>query len=135
MKEDIEMLKEFAHDLLQDYIYSPDEVPQHDKKLSKAIENLISRYKELEEKNKDLKCNYYNMAEQKLKLVKENIELNDELQMTKNSMKIANLDVMEDYIPKSKVREIIEDIDNSQPVIAELKLRKLVEGESNATKM
>lgn len=57
----------------------------------------------------------------------ENINLNDELQMTRNSIKIANLDVMEDYIPKSKLREIVEDIDNNQPVIAELKLRKLLQ--------
>ena len=30
--------------------------------------------------------------------------------MTRNSIKIANLDVMEDYIPKSKVRAKIEEL-------------------------
>ena len=37
--------------------------------------------------------------------------------------------IEDNYIDKDKIREILEDIDNSQPVIAELKLRKLVEGD------
>lgn len=69
-----------------------------------AIENLIKRNKEVEEKANKLGKLYYEVNENCIKYEK-------------------------DYIPKSKVREIIQDIDNSQPVIAELKLRKLVEGD------
>ena len=41
-------------------------------------------------------------------LINENINLNDEIQLTRNSVVIGNLDVVEDYIPKSKVKEKIE---------------------------
>lgn len=61
-----------------------------------AIENLINRNKELK---------------------KENINLNDKLQLTKNSIKIANLDVIENYIPKSKLQKILgleEDMTEEQ---------------------
>jgi methyl coenzyme M reductase subunit C len=70
--------------------------------VKQAIKNLIKGYEELEEENKTLKG---------------------------FTSSIFNGTLEKDYIPKSKLREIIEDIDNSQPVIAELKLRKLVEGD------
>lgn len=78
------------------------------KQYAEALENLIKGYKDLEEENKEL----HKEINQRVKVKLENERIVDK-----------------DYIPKSKVIEIIEDIDNSQPVIAELKLRKLVEGD------
>ena len=92
MEEDLEVLeKELANirNLIEYYTF---ESLDYDKKFrmerfEKAIKNLIKEYKEL---------------------IKENIELNDKLQMTKNSVVIGNLNIVEDYIPKSKVREVLD---------------------------
>ena len=130
MEEDIEMLEEFAHDLLQDYIYSPNEVPECDKKLSKAIENLIKEYKELEEYKKYAELTKISCCTaQNCGALNNAIREGIENQKLREEIEDRKYDIENNYIPKSKVQEIIQDIDNSQPVIAELKLRKLVEGD------
>lgn len=86
MEEDIKVLeKELANirNLIEYYTF---ESLDYDKKFrmerfEKAIENLIQKNKEL---------------------IKENIELNDKLQITKNSIVIGNLDVVDDYTTKLK---------------------------------
>lgn len=105
-----------------------------DEETMQLVENLINRNKELEDTLNDLvqvkqdvgsisytmpsklaKASIEVLVNSGLKienekLKKENIELNDKLQMTKNSIVIGNLDIVEDYIPKSKVREKITQI-------------------------
>lgn len=118
MEEDLKILEEFVRNYKEvQEKYKDDEIQAEiergcyfEEVPARAIENLIKGYKELEEELRPIK----------------NIEKAlDEMDIEG----IWNDIKAEDYIPKSKVREIIEDIDNSQPVIAELKLRKLVEGD------
>lgn len=61
-------------------------------KEKQALENLIKGYRELE---------------------KHNINLSEQLQMAKGGMIIANLDAVGDFIPKSKIKEKIEEWDKS----------------------
>lgn len=110
MEEDIKVLEEFIKSIRSDL----EEDSPDNWKLAQAIENLIKGYKELEEENEEL-----------------HKEINERIKLKIENEKIVD----KDYIPKSKLQEIIEDIDNNQPVIAELKLRKLVEGDTNETKM
>lgn len=117
MKEDINIIQEHIN-LLQHRIAIVKENPKGKKayiekmnREKRAFENLIKGYKELEE------------------MLKHRIKYTNELE--KDLFENASNYV----IPKSKVKEIIQDIDNSQPVIAELKLRKLVEGDTDETKM
>lgn len=88
MEEDIKILEEFAHDLMQDYIYSKDEIPKSDIRLKDAIQNLIAKYKELEEYKKDAEltkivccvaqnCEALNNC---IRLERENAELKTKLQ-------------------------------------------------------
>lgn len=102
MEEDIEILQRLVDEKELTGIYKTDGI------VLQAIENLIHRNKELKEEN--------------LKL---HTEIAEVVYWESSSVE----QIKQDYIPKSKVREIIQDIDNSQPVIAELKLRKLVEGD------
>ena len=88
MEEDIKILEEFAHDLMQDYIYSPDEIPQCDRRLKQAIENLIQRFKVLK-------------AEYKREQYRNEL-LEEDIREYKNN-----------YIPKSKVKQIIERYKNT----------------------
>lgn len=53
MEEDIKILEEYIHDSIKDYIYSKDVI--------QAIQNLIARYKELGEENKELKSDNYEL--------------------------------------------------------------------------
>lgn len=101
MEEDIEALKIWIREVRTGGLCI---VLHKNSEVLPVLENLIKGYKELEEKADRLGKLYYEANENCIKYEK-------------------------DYMPKSKVREIIEDIDNNKPVIAELKLRKLVEGD------
>ena len=96
MEEDIKILEEFAHDLMQDYIYSKDEIPKSDIRLKDAIENLIARYKELEAENLSLTNSYFQVSRE-------------------FEAKPKNFD----YIPKSKIQEKIENytIKSKHPLV------------------
>lgn len=55
IKEAIEILKELAYNMLQDYIYDKSEITEYDKKINLAIETLLTAYEKEKEKNKKLK--------------------------------------------------------------------------------
>lgn len=112
MEEDIKVLEELCNNfrfeqrqILTDGDYTEFIDIEH----IQAIENLIKGYKELEICLK---------AEEKY-----SEGLNNDIKS------LLNIEPNTNFIHKDKIKEILEDIDNSQPVIAELKLRKLVEGD------
>ena len=100
MEEDIKKLEEFAHDLMQDYIYSQDEIPQCDRRLKQAIDNIIARYKELEKIVKTYNAipNDYMPGDVKIVIADREYFNNGILK--------------ENLIPKSKVKEKIEELKN-----------------------
>lgn len=118
MEEDIKVLEEFIKDinlptdeLLKKHI-NFDEIEQ-------AIENIIKGYKKLEKENERIKnIDYYKLAE----------EFEMGLYMPRCDVEeyYVPIESLGNCIPKSKVREIIQ---NSYPDIAIQKLYELLEGD------
>ena len=111
MEEDIKILEEFL-DLARTRDYKGNLTGSFDEfeleveeKEYKAIENLLTRYKQLEEENKELKhiTNNYNAYQQKSDNPNSTIIIADEKWFINGYFK-------ENFIPKSKVKEKIEEL-------------------------
>lgn len=93
MEEDIKMLEVFIRSIRSDL---EDESPDN-WKLAKAIENLLKRYKELEEENKHLKDFIDEEEERIAELSSKNCEL--------------ELIIEQDYIPISVIHNKIDELE------------------------
>ena len=100
MEEDIKILEEFieAYKIAEEVL---------DGDVIQSIEHLIKRYKQLEEENKELKhiTQNYNAYQQKSDNPNSTIIIADEKWFINGYFK-------ENFIPKSKVKEKIEELKN-----------------------
>lgn len=108
MEEDIKILEEFAHDLMQDYIYSKDEIPKSDIRLKDAIQNLIQRFYVVKSEYK--REEYRNeLLEEEIREYRNNFipksKINNEINYLKQKY-----DLEEDYINYEKVVEILQEL-------------------------
>ena len=108
MEEDIKILEEFieAYKIAEEVL---------DGDVIQSIEHLIKRYKQLEEENKELKhiTQNYNAYQQKSDNPNSTIIIADEKWFINGYFK-------ENFIPKSKVKEKIEEIEKLKDVPHEL---------------
>lgn len=112
MEKDIEILESFIKQL---------EEFEDEEELKQALENLINRVKELEEKQKKLK-------QEKLELIKEKnvvhfsdvqeelTSMRDALDIKQAEMNMQNEIITTCYIPKSKIKEKIEEVNKRENV-------------------
>ena len=101
MEEDIEYLEQLIG-IKKEYKCKPIKSKTQEN-TKQAIENLIARYKELEKENKKMKAN---------NLLKLNKEINKNIQVAYGGRRYNTEGiVIENYIPKSKVKEKIEELD------------------------
>lgn len=127
IEEDIKILEEFKTNGYSILLMKYGDRIKTNFKLEKAIEHILSNYKRVLKENEELrakwdkdthilqnKLDYANadridLAQQNKELRKENEELNYKL----HSKKIA-LEIYNRYIPKSKVKEKIEELDKEE---------------------
>ena len=103
MEEDIkileELISEYKNNVWNEYPY------KFNKEIIYTLENLLTRYKQLEEENKELKhiTQNYNVYQQKSDNPNTTIIIADEKWFINGYFK-------ENFIPKSKVKEKIEEL-------------------------
>lgn len=119
MKEDIKILEDYAY-----AICTISSTTEQDQRIAQAIKSLISRNKELEEKNKKLEEKNKKLENHCKRIEKENWEYITGTNETKYySVSIAK----NNFIPKSKVREKIEELEKEiNPSFTSIKTLKRI---------
>lgn len=108
MEEDIKILEEMKANYIKGMMKGAIYTDEKAERKALAIENLLTRYKQLEENNKQLEkwLNYYNLGDtpEEFEELFGNVPINDIEKIKKF--------IFQRYIPKSLVKEKIEEVIN-----------------------